>query len=224
MWRWVLCACLLPLAGCWLYFVALAGLAAGTWAYTAMKLLMIALPIAAVALTRESIALPVPPRRRRSALVGLLVGVLSAGALIGCALGPLSWILEAARPRIVDKIDSFGLRDHYLIASIFICVVHSALEEYYWRWFVYGALRRKIPEVSAHVMAALAFALHHTLIGWVYFGPALGLIAGMVVAAAGLTWSLVYRRSGSLTGGWIAHVCADAALMYLGWLCLSPAG
>src|SRR4051812_45778680 len=111
MRRWLIGACLLPLIGCWLYFVAFAGVAAGAWAYSGLKLIMIALPVAALLTTRAPITLPVTPRRRRALLAGLLVGVVSAAALIACGLGPLSGILDAARPRIAGKIDSFGLRE-----------------------------------------------------------------------------------------------------------------
>ncbi len=58
---------------------------------------------------------------------------------------------------------------------------------------------------------------------WVYAGPVAGVTLGLVVGAAGVVWSLLYQRHGSLLGAWITHACCDVAIMVLGWWALHPA-
>ena len=38
------------------------------------------------------------------------------------------------------------------------------LEEYYWRWFLFGGLRRSMPVAAAVVLSSLAFTAHHVIL------------------------------------------------------------
>lgn len=74
----------------------------------------------------------------------------------------------------------------------------------------------------AHVLGGLAFAGHHIVVASVYAGPFAGLFLGLFVGVAGMAWSLLHRRHGSLLGAWIAHACCDFAIMFLGWRAMHP--
>jgi membrane protease YdiL (CAAX protease family) len=113
----------------------------------------------------------------------------------------------------------------FLLAS-FLSLLHSGLEEYYWRWYAFGRLRETVPLGWATLLSALAFASHHVVILAVYFPGrfwmmTIPLSAGIVVG--GIVWASLYQRSGSLLGPWVSHALVDAAIFVVAWdLIASP--
>ena len=57
-----------------------------------------------------------------------------------------------------------GTPARYVALAAFLAVAHSLLEEYYWRWFVYGRLRRYVPMAVAMAVSGLAFMGHHVIV------------------------------------------------------------
>ena len=84
-------------------------------------------------------------------------------------------------------------------------------------------LYQRLSPTAAHLLGGLAFAGHHIVVLWVYAGPLAGVLLGLVVGGAGVCWSLLRQRHGSLVGAWIAHACCDVAIFILGWWALHPA-
>lgn len=105
--------------------------------------------------------------------------------------------------------------------ALYLSVLHAAFEEYYWRWFVLGRLRRGMPWLPAAAVAAVAFALHHVIVVAAYI-PAthawlLVPLLSLGIALGGLVWSVIYHRTGSVLGAWVAHVLADLGIMFCGY-------
>jgi uncharacterized protein len=208
-----------------LYFIAFAGHPLAAPTYAATKVAMLLAPILALRSTpRADPRTPAVARTSASLFAGIVIGVLSASVLLVVGRGVLWPELLAAAPAIAAKCRDFHIADRYFVAAVLISTVHSAFEEYYWRWFVFGQWRRRRPGIGAHAVAGTAFALHHVVIVGVYLGPLFGIIGGCVVGLTGMLWSALYARTGTLIGGWIAHACCDAALMLLGWWALVAAG
>jgi membrane protease YdiL (CAAX protease family) len=217
-------ALVLPTVAALFYFV----LAAGHWSaaliYGGTKVAMIFGPlICAWRWGRPATVIRTSSWTRISA-EGLLLGLLMGGFILAAALGPLAWLFALAMPQISEKINEFKLSTPaaFISAAVVISLLHSAFEEWYWRWFAVGALHQRMRPAFAHVIGGLAFAGHHIVVVSVYAGPFAGLLLGLVVGVAGLTWSLLHHRHGSLLGAWIAHACCDIAIMYLGWLAIHP--
>ena len=111
----------------------------------------------------------------------------------------------------------------YLQMAIVICVVHSLAEEYYWRWFVYGWMRKHLPMMAAIVLSSIGFMLHHIVILGVYFPGNFWTLAmpfSLCVAIGGGVWAWIYERSGSLYAPWLSHALIDAAIMGVGYVML----
>jgi membrane protease YdiL (CAAX protease family) len=111
----------------------------------------------------------------------------------------------------------------YLALGFYICVLHSLGEEYYWRWFVFGWLKRHVPVNVAIVLAALGFMLHHVVILGVYFpGQFWTLVMpfSICVAVGGGVWSWIYDRTGDLWAPWVSHAIIDAAILGVGYVML----
>ena len=122
---------------------------------------------------------------------------------------------------IFDKLHGFGVNRFgtYLVLASFYSLAHSGLEEYYWRWFVYGNLRRLVPWKAAVPISSLGFMCHHVILLAVYFGPraAATWAFSLAVAAGGAFWAWSYQRTGSLAGPWLSHLLVDAGIFLVGY-------
>jgi uncharacterized protein len=230
--RWVLAvAMLLPTAAALLYFVGLSGNATDATkpsllfqiAYYGSKTIQFLLPVAWLAVADRA-ALRRPNVSLRGVPIGLAFGVATATLIFGLYYGQLAespaFVDVAARVRA--KVSAFGMATpaRYLLRAAFLCIVHSLLEEYYWRWFVYGRLRLHIRRGVAQVISGFAFMAHHVVIIWVYFPGQFWsavLPFSLGVAVGGVVWARLYERSGSLLGPWLSHLLVDVALMVVGY-------
>ncbi len=135
-------------------------------------------------------------------------------------LGP-SGLLDAAGEEIRKKVIGFGMDTpaKYFALAAFYALGHSLLEEYYWRWFVFGQLRRLLPLWAAVLVSSLGFMAHHVLILATFFGwPSWATVLfSLAVASGGAIWAWLYHRSGSLYGPWLSHLLVDAGIFILGY-------
>lgn len=217
-------ALVLPTGAALVYFVIAAGHWSAAMIYGGTKVAMVVGPL--LCGWRWGWPPTLTPMRSwaRISGEGLLLGALMGGAIILAACGPLAWLLALAAPRITDKINEFHLATPaaFVTAALVISLLHSAFEEWYWRWFVVGQLHQRLRPLNAHLLGGLAFAGHHVVVLWVYAGPLAGIVLGLLVGGAGIAWSLLRQRHGSLLGAWLAHAACDAAIMFLGWRVLYP--
>ena len=101
----------------------------------------------------------------------------------------------------------------------FYTIIHSFLEEYYWRWFLFGGLRRFCRPRTAMVISSLGFMAHHVVVLAKFLGcfsPATWLFS-LGVAVGGAFWAWLYERSGKLYAPWISHMIVDAGIFLLGY-------
>jgi membrane protease YdiL (CAAX protease family) len=223
-------AMVLPTAAALVYFIGLSSDGAESHAnlflqsaYGATKVVQLLIPVVWLAFAdRPALKLPltsfwgVPTGLAFGVAVAVLIAVLYRGWLAGSPL------FDGVAGRIRSKVSEFGAGTPagFLAFATFLCVVHSLLEEYYWRWFVYGRLRRQVRQWAALVGSGLAFMAHHVVIIWVYFPGRFWPIVvpfSLGVAIGGIVWAWLYERTGSLLGPWVSHLLVDAALMAVGY-------
>lgn len=217
-------AMVLPSAITWLYFFGAAEMApsAQRAIFSVVKVVQFALPIVWVlAVQRGRVTLR--PTGGQGIAFGLLFGALVAGAMFALYFGVLqgSSMLSAALPEIRGKVAGFGINSawKFAVMGAFYSLIHSLLEEYYWRWFVFGQLKQWTPVGAAAVISGLGFMAHHILVLGKYFGfasPATYALAACI-AVGGIIWALLYHRTGSLIGPWLSHMLVDAAIFAIGY-------
>jgi membrane protease YdiL (CAAX protease family) len=220
----VLFALTFPTLLVWIYFVLLAEYppAAQKTAYTVGKILQFGFPLVWVlAIQRCRLAWKKPGAK------GLREGFVFGAAIFAAALllyyawlKPIG-VLEVAREPIRDRLFGYGLTNlpKYVLFGLFVSLIHSLMEEYYWRWFVFGVLRRLTPLWVAIVVSSLGFMLHHVVILSTYFGwwtlPSVAF--SLAVALGGAVWAWIYHRTGSLYGPWLSHLLVDIAIFVVGY-------
>ncbi len=216
-------AIVLPTLVTWLYFEAVAGSpAASKTAFANGKTSQYASPLVWEFLVqRQPLRLAWP--KRDGLLVGLAFGLAVGAAMLllyYLVLGPRGFFAGPAEA-VRQKVAEFGVTTvaGFAVMGLFYSLVHSLLEEYYWRWFVFGQLHRQIPLWPAVALSSIAFTLHHVLVLARYFGwssPATWLFsAGIVIGGA--AWAWLYDRSRSLYGPWLSHLLVDAAIFWIGY-------
>ena len=215
-----------PLVSTFVYFVVCGGEGKPSGivliAYGLAKSLQFAFPLGYVFLfDRAKLARPVPDLHGWP--LALLFAALTSAGMFGmyAALQGTS-LLETAPAHVAEKLrelDIVGLWG-YVGLAIFVCVIHAALEEYYWRWFVFGWMRRYLAFWPAALVAGLAFMAHHVVILVVFFPDQVWTLAvplSVCVAVGGVVWAWFYERYGSLAAAWLCHGLIDLGIMLVGW-------
>jgi len=190
-------------------------------AYASAKLLQFSFPIV---WTRFVLGRPIAILRGRG---GIGAGVAFGALVLGLALVAYhQWFraepfLAAAAGTAREKVLGFGADtpSKYAALGAFYSLAHSFLEEYYWRWFVFGQLRRRLALGPAILVSSLGFAAHHVVLLSTFLGPApwVTFLFSLAVAVGGAFWAWLYARHGSLWGPWLSHSLVDVAIFLVGY-------
>lgn len=158
------------------------------------------------------------------------------GVLMGLAVSALMWViyqflpaamLEGLITKATAKVQELGFAKPALFIGlgIFYSLVHSFLEEYYFRWFVFGQLRHLTNFTWAMVISGLAFMAHHVIILWIYFdSKPMAIFLSLSIAIGGMIWAWQYEKSKSLVGPWLSHMIVDAGIFWIGFDLLRSSG
>jgi uncharacterized protein len=99
------------------------------------------------------------------------------------------------------------------------CLINALLEEYVWRWFVYGKCELVVGARWAVPLSAALFTAHHILGMSLYFNWKVVLLGNAGVFVGGMIWSGLYRRFRSIWPGYVSHVIVDVAVFGAGaWI------
>lgn len=223
-----------PMVMTWIYFIVFAGQGAFTrFVYLGSKIVLGLLPVCWFLWLRyqsmRSDALTPPARTVRrhelSMRLGLDFGLFTVAAILVAYYVFLkdTSLLAGTGAIVQGKLDDAGVTslNTFIIMALFLSILHSAFEEYYWRWFVFGRLRTAIPWLYAALISSLGFMLHHVIVLWAFlpgsYGWLMTLLLSLGIGFGGFIWCCIYQYTGSILGAWIAHLCADLAIMWIGW-------
>ncbi len=155
--------------------------------------------------------------------LGILFAVLEYGLMTSLLNSELisSEILFDLKAKIQVKIAGMGIKSvsAYIILGTFYSLIHSLLEEYYWRWFVYGQLRESLKPLWANLISSTGFMLHHIIVLAVFFGWSnpLTYLLSLGVGIGGVFWAWQYEKNQSLWAPWISHMLVDAGIFWVGY-------
>jgi membrane protease YdiL (CAAX protease family) len=159
-------------------------------------------------------------------LVGISIGFgvfVAVSVFVGFyfVLSPLG-MADLLVTQVKEKVARMSLDSpgKFLILGMFYALVHSFLEEYYWRWFVFGRLLSHVKPAVAIAISSVGFMAHHvilmaTFLGW---NSPMAYLISATVAVGGAVWAWIYYRSGRLLGPWFSHMIVDAAIFALGYV------
>jgi CAAX protease family protein len=191
--------------------------------YAAGKVIQFGLPVVWCGLIDRS-AFRVGPLRTDGIRLGVIFGLGVAAFAFALYFGFLrhSALLQDVPVLIRSKLGDLGAATpiRFALLGAFLSVINSFLEEYYWRWFVFGRLKKYMPLAAAIVISSLGFMGHHVIVLGVYFPGRLWAAVvpfSLAIAVGGAVWAWVYYKTGSLIGPWISHLIVDVAVMAIGY-------
>jgi len=164
------------------------------------------------------------PWYKNNAMTGLGVGIFILTFIIGLTYTPLMHMIQSNSESIRQKSIQLGFYQNFIPFAIFLSLIHSLIEEYYWRWFVYGWSRKIMNIRWAILLSSLAFGFHHFVITIQYFSMGWGILFGFAVVLGGAIWCYMYEKQQSLLGAWISHIFADVGIMWVGYQILFSQG
>jgi uncharacterized protein len=191
-------------------------------AYAVGKVLQFAFPAVWVFLIcRERFRLERP--RWAGVAVGFFFGLAILLVMLAFYHGWLkpAGFFERPAEKVQGKVQDLGLDTlaKYAATGVFYALFHSFLEEYYWRWFVFGRLRRHTTYLWAAGISGFGFMAHHVVLLGVYFEwqPFPTCFFSLCVAIGGLAWAGIFQWSRSLLGPWLSHALVDMGIFVLGY-------
>lgn len=220
----VVVALVMPTIITWLYFFQADGMAPAVQltVFNVVKTIQFTFPLFwALAIQRGRVTLK-PPNSQGLEL-GVAFGAVVASAMFAVYLAFLrgSQPVVNATEIVIAKVSGWGIDEpwKYALLGLFYALVHSFLEEYYWRWFVFGQLRRFTSLGTAITISSFGFMAHHVLVLGKFcgFDSPLTYILSACVAIGGAFWAWLYDRTGSLLGPWLGHMVIDAAIFAIGY-------
>ena len=221
-WLVVIPALLLPLLASFFYFIWFPGTAFGNSFYIGVKFFTLLFPFVAVWwILKEKFADdPRPKLHRKGIIWGTVFGLLTFAVLIGLVkFSPMAGVLDENGHKIYERMAGMGIGNPalFIAFAIFVSFLHSALEEFFWRYFAFGQLRKLVPVGMAILLGSIGFALHHIVVLSQYIPLGLAFLFGACVGIGGAVWCWLFNKTNSLVGAWISHMIVDLAIMWVGW-------
>lgn len=148
-----------------------------------------------------------------SVLLGVSVFVVILGSYF--LLGPyfdLSQITESLESNTGINAGNF------IFVAIYISIVNSLLEEFFFRGFAFLTLKKLTGRKFAYIFSAGAFAVYHIAMMTSWFTIPLFLLLIISLFVAGLLFNWLNERNGNIYTSWMVHMCANLAINTIGFI------
>ncbi|TFB14126.1 CPBP family intramembrane metalloprotease [Filobacillus milosensis] len=155
------------------------------------------------------------------------------GLIYGAGLGILSMIIvvtaffllqDVLQPELIisDLRDRLGITfETYVYIAIYIVVVNSLLEEFYFRGFIFLKFYQSGYQWLGYLFSSGLFAVYHMAIFATWFDTGLTLLALAGLFVVGLVFCWLDTKSNNFLNSWILHICADIAVVAIGFYLFS---
>ncbi|MDN6327265.1 MAG: CPBP family intramembrane metalloprotease, partial [Alkalibacterium sp.] len=108
--------------------------------------------------------------------------------------------------------------DNFLYVAIYITLVNSLLEEFFFRGFAFLILKENTGRFFAYVFSALLFALYHVGMTSGWFNWGIYLLAMLGLFAGGCIFNYLNEKSESIYPSWLVHIFANLAINTVGFI------
>ena len=159
---------------------------------------------------KELFSLFLMKRNRKNILITVGLGILVFAFITIAFLITLPFI---DRAMVVNALTGNGItRGNTVFVFIYIIVINAALEQLFFRGFVFMGLYRMGVKRYAFAYSAVLFSVYHIpiLFGAISFGFLILCTVGLI--AAGLIFNVLTVKFESILGSLIVHISANLAL------------
>ncbi len=106
-------------------------------------------------------------------------------------------------------------KDNFIAIGLYVAVVNSFLEEWFFRGFVFGQLR-KSSRPTAYVISSLSFSIYHIAIMDGMFSLPLLLLTLLGLFLGGTIFNYLNEKNNSIYPSWFCHAFANFAMNTVG--------
>jgi len=117
------------------------------------------------------------------------------------------------RATVIEALAENGITRHNAIfVFVYIVVINAALEQFFFRGFVFMSLYRMNLKAYAHIYSALLFSFYHIPILREAVAPGILILCTAGLVIAGLIFNALALKFKSISGSLIVHISANLAL------------
>ncbi|MDR5660009.1 CPBP family intramembrane glutamic endopeptidase [Serpentinicella sp. ANB-PHB4] len=109
-------------------------------------------------------------------------------------------------------------KSNFVFVAIYISIINSFLEEFFFRGFAFLTLKRVTSRKFAYIFSATAFSLYHVAIMTNWFTPGLFILLIASLFFSGLLFNWLNEKSGTIYSSWLVHMCANLAINTVGFM------
>ena len=108
--------------------------------------------------------------------------------------------------------------DNFLYVSLYISLMNSFLEEFFFRGFGFITLKKYTTRKTAYLFSSVLFAFYHVgmLVEMFHFGVLLLLLAGLIVG--GCIFNYLNEKNDNIYPSWFVHMFANFAINTVGFI------
>ena len=154
--------------------------------------------------------------KKRELAVALALGIGAFGVITGGYI-VISRFFSLDEAILTLTRDGGVSPENFLYVSIYIALVNSLLEEFFFRGYAFLNLKSLTSRSFAYFFSAVLFAVYH-----------LGMVSGngnvliwggalILLTASGLILNALNEHSGSILTSWLLHKCANLGINAVGF-------
>lgn len=155
--------------------------------------------------------------RTRGLLLSLLLGIAVFGVILGGYFVTRGFIdFSGVTSSLTSEMGITA--DNFLWVAVYISILNSFLEEFFFRGFGCITLKKYVGRKFAYLFSPILFAVYHVgmLLGMFHPAVLVLLLFGLIVG--GLIFNALNDKFGNLYPSWFVHMAANFAINTVGFL------
>ncbi len=141
--------------------------------------------------------------------IGVYVVILAAYFILKSFIDLSNIMAMLDKKAKVDKSNYIGI-------ALYISLINSLLEEFFFRGFMFLNLRKIGQRMFAYLVSAFAFTIYHIAIMGSWFTPALFVVAMVGLFVGALIFNYLNEQDGNIYNSWMVHMMANLAINTVG--------
>jgi len=144
-------------------------------------------------------------------LLGILVYVLMLGVYV-----LIKWFLDLGQIEQALSENMLVTKDNFVLIALYISLVNSLLEEFFFRGFAFLKLWKRTGRIFAYGVSAFAFSIYHLSMvkGWT--NPLITFLGLLGLFLAGIFFNILNERKGNIYNSYMVHMFANFAINTIG--------
>ncbi|MCD6579402.1 CPBP family intramembrane metalloprotease [bacterium] len=104
-----------------------------------------------------------------------------------------------------------------IFVGLFIILINSYLEEYFWRGYLFKEFSSCISPFWAHLLSGFGFSLHHLVFIYDWFNIPFFIVTFIGLSGYGIIMNLIYQKTKGILSTWVIHILVDLVQVGLGF-------